>query len=140
MPLVKKSSRLSRVRTDIKNRLSRGNSPSGSNHGSANNNNDAAVQLPTQSSATPSTQFSSEHIFCIKNERLVFKTLMDGNAQYSDDQSFCNRVFFISQGLEIFHFLLTTMQKLSLLENESEYMKFIESFIDANSVYTRSFL
>jgi hypothetical protein len=77
IPLVKKTSRLSKVRTDIKNRLSRGNSPSGvSNHGSSD-------PVPTQSSATQSSTFSSERIFCIKNERIIFKTLIDVNLLYS---------------------------------------------------------
>lgn len=137
MPLVKKSSRLSRVSTNIKNRLSRGNSPTGtSNHGSS----DPAVNVPSQSSASQSSQFSNERIFCIKNERIIFKTLIDVNISYSEDSNFNNRVFFISLALDIFNFLLTTMQKVQLLENENEYVQFIEPFIDINSVFTRTYL
>jgi len=32
------------------------------------------------------------------------------------------------------------MQKVQLLENENEYVQFIEPFIDINSVFTRTYL
>lgn len=62
------------------------------------------------------------------------------NSSYSEDSNFDNRVFFISLALDIFNFLLTTMQKVQLLENENEYVQFIEPFIDINSVFTRTYL
>lgn len=62
------------------------------------------------------------------NEKLIFQTLREATSKEASDTM--NRPYFISEALLIFDFLLTTMQKAQLLENENEYLSFIVPFID----------
>ena len=55
------------------------------------------------------------------NEKQIFQTLKDATANKRE----ANSQYFIFESLQIFYFLLTTLQKSQLLENEDEYLEFI---------------
>lgn len=73
------------------------------------------------------------------NDKVIFKTLQDVmNMSQGAVLSEQNRLFFTRETFDIFHHLLTTMLRLSLLESENDYLSFIEPFIDDSSVLTKT--
>jgi vacuolar-type H+-ATPase subunit B/Vma2 len=72
--------------------------------------------------------YPEEQIFCIMNEKMIFQTLRQATS--SDANETINHPYFVYESMQIFSFLLTTMQKSNLIENDNEYLEFIEPFID----------
>ncbi|CDW80807.1 UNKNOWN [Stylonychia lemnae] len=70
----------------------------------------------------------NEYIFCISNEKQIFKILSETAQEQKQANS--NAPFFIYESLLIFNILLTTLQKSKLPFSEDEFLEFLQPYLN----------
>jgi hypothetical protein len=64
------------------------------------------------------------------NEKVIFQTLKDSIKETEGNN---NSLYYAHEVLDIYHFQMKTLLKSNLLENESDYLEFVEPLLDLKS-------